>query len=818
MFSGVPILPNWNVSLFERQIEEQGQYLLHRKVLSCPCVRNTGSNLGDCKNCNGTGWYYAAPVSIKVLVYDDARNLQFEDSGRSVPGHMKIVCKREVGLSALDRLIAVRSESVENEVVVLNELGGFTHYDISCLEHVSIFVDKDSSHIPISLDKVYFKGRRIQLSSDYEKVANNNRVSVKYRHNPEWRVESFLRESYNVPVGGEKDAFLPVHAFCVRYRMPESEYKDDVQKLLSDELSFEGRRDSVSRDSIDGTGETGVVDDVDDTGSPDEREGLSFRIFKQLSEVPRADKNICQIGLISSQGQIGFMLGEIEEGNDVSIAIHTRYSVGREVDEGLFPNADSRDLRYTTIIGDDGTPYYRQDIDKDIVALSIKDEEGREMVVRTGIVDEGEEHTFSSGRIGTSGDLVTDGDGSEYGEGNNVHGSLDGVVVLWGKIVQLDRGFSVSNDDRLEVSRTGIDRNDFFDYVVIRGDREVDVSFDDTFYIGDIIRVKRKPGFYGDIEVTTSNRLTLEVRDNMATDSKDLHALSSGDADLSIVFTPSDALVDTTARFDVSVSVEDPEKTPQRLTLGVTKDGNAVALDAINAEIGETLVFTITSDAGLTNYNLTSNPPVGTALTDFVTVAEGTTTTNGVFTITLDAVESDDDDNILVLPLTFTQPGTDIGDTPSNIASRSIMATLTIMKKSQTLTSTTVSTGTARMPLTLMVTTDATPPEDFPITFTLTQGEGTISGNTFTPAKAGAIIITANQAGNADTRSETLPINIMVVARSTTLSVTPSDLGDDALETGTTTRVSVSTNFTDAEGDFTFGSSDESVAEFRDVS
>ena len=250
--NGGIVFPYWNVDLFNRQIEDQGQVLLHSKVLTCPCVSNPGGNLSDCKNCNGTGFVYSAASCIRGMVYEDARELQFEDMGRSVPGHIKLVCKQEVGLSVLDRIYSEKAESIENEVVALSEeLSGFTHYDIKCLDFVGLFRSPDHPITPIPLDDVYFKGRYININDRYSTQEHKSRITVKYRHTPIWRVESFMRESYSVPVNNRQGKeYLPQHAFCVRYKMPETEYNEGVQTQLNTNYDLDsGRTTSVEREA-----------------------------------------------------------------------------------------------------------------------------------------------------------------------------------------------------------------------------------------------------------------------------------------------------------------------------------------------------------------------------------------------------------------------------------------------------------------------------------------------------------------------------------------------------------------------------------------
>ena len=271
--------PSWNVSLFERQIATYGQELLHRPVVSCSCSRG-GGNQSDCKNCSGAGFYHGSPYQITGLLYENTRNVNFADEGRTVPGTAKLLVKYSVTLSVLDQIISLTAVSAENEIVQIEGegLSGFTHYDVTCLDYVSYFQDVNSPHVVIPLNRVYWNGRRIVLGRDYRDIGIEN-ISVNYRYNPVWRIDSFLREDHKVlsRVRGD-DARFPRHVFLVRYEIPKSEYRDDVQKLLSQSVSVAGRSKSIAVEELKFTPTLTLTPDFTTLAEDDRRRGGSITL------------------------------------------------------------------------------------------------------------------------------------------------------------------------------------------------------------------------------------------------------------------------------------------------------------------------------------------------------------------------------------------------------------------------------------------------------------------------------------------------------------------------------------------------------------
>jgi hypothetical protein len=188
----------------------------------------------------------------------------------------------------------------------------------------------------------------------------------------------------------------------------------------------------------------------------------------------------------------------------------------------------------------------------------------------------------------------------------------------------------------------------------------------------------------------------------------------------------------------------------------------------VNAE-SQTITFTAPTSPvsyGVAPITLSATASSGLAVTFSVTSGPGTISGN---TLTVTGVGT--------IVVAANQAGN-----ADYAAAPAVSESIVVNAESQTITftppTTPVTYGVAPITLT------ATASSGLAVTFSVTSGPGTVSGNTLTVTGAGTIVVAANQAGNADfaaapTVSETIVVNAPANPANFTIAISPSALTVD---------------------------------------
>ncbi|HEY0306559.1 MAG TPA: hypothetical protein VGB94_00210, partial [Acidobacteriaceae bacterium] len=253
-----------------------------------------------------------------------------------------------------------------------------------------------------------------------------------------------------------------------------------------------------------------------------------------------------------------------------------------------------------------------------------------------------------------------------------------------------------------------------------------------------------------------------------------------------------------------------PAATPGTLTGSITLTDNQLSYTLVTTTSNETASFA-TSGTQTLNLTGTAVAPIGTTPQTITFPAPASPVTYGVTPITLSATASSGRTVTFAVisgpasvtgnALTITGAGTVVvgayqpGDSTYAPATP-VSQTILVNPAAQTITF-----PAPASPVTYPaspVTLSATASSGLAVTFSVTSGPGTISGNTLTVTGAGTIVVAANQAGNtnyapAPAVSQSIVVNQAAQTITFTAPATPIKLGVDPVTIVTLVATSSST-------------------------
>ena len=156
-------------------------------------------------------------------------------------GTVNITAHVEDELSAMDRITALRGESIHNEVLFLKAKGAqiFTYstYDVKSILYIGLFQGTNTALKRLQQNVDYTVERNaLRFNSDLILLFNEveqNSITIRYKHSPQFHIIEMKRDTmqtYNW-TDREIDQNMPVSAIARR-----AHYQLSAQNLLKDRL------------------------------------------------------------------------------------------------------------------------------------------------------------------------------------------------------------------------------------------------------------------------------------------------------------------------------------------------------------------------------------------------------------------------------------------------------------------------------------------------------------------------------------------------------------------------------------------------------
>lgn len=232
-------------SEFDTLIHQKGREVILEKALQCPCKSQSANQQSNCRNCGGSGWVFINPKKTRmVLTAIEAVN-EYRPWSEELRGTVNITSFVEDELSHMDKITAIDGESIHNEVLFFSELDDaiFTYstYFIKEVLYIAMFQGIDQPLLRLTEADYEIVDNVIKLNLStlpFEETENNN-VTVRYKHAPQFHVIEMKRDTMQTFIwkGEERVQQMPVSAIGRR-----SHYQLNAENLTKTRLidnSFE---------------------------------------------------------------------------------------------------------------------------------------------------------------------------------------------------------------------------------------------------------------------------------------------------------------------------------------------------------------------------------------------------------------------------------------------------------------------------------------------------------------------------------------------------------------------------------------------------
>lgn len=207
---------------FENLLWQKGYSVIWERALPCPCVKKTANKSG-CKNCQGTGWIFYNPTSIKAVLTSINRTTKYKEWGQELLGTVAVTCESRFDLGYMDRLTLSDSLVNNGEALLVRKQGldnlfTFTTFRIQSIIDIFIFVDVNTKLTRLEKDIDFtFDQNKITFISD--KVSEGTSLTASYKYNPEYHILDFqhdIRNSSALVDKEERQLILPISAIARR--------------------------------------------------------------------------------------------------------------------------------------------------------------------------------------------------------------------------------------------------------------------------------------------------------------------------------------------------------------------------------------------------------------------------------------------------------------------------------------------------------------------------------------------------------------------------------------------------------------------------
>lgn len=237
--------PKFNKQDFDEFVYDKGYQVHIEKALRCPCrIEANSQPLPNCKNCGGIGWFFIEKKSTRAALVAMNRTVKNTPWNETDRGTVSISLRDDDRIAFMDRITQLDLLSSYSEVCKLrwleNKLISGLIYNPKEVENVYLFEDASKKlYKLLTTDYVLDEYKIIvNLPRDYEGF----KISVRYRHNPQFHVIDITREQVAnrgslTPDNNLQDPIsdrlgqLPVHGIARR-----AHYVLDTPDLLGESL------------------------------------------------------------------------------------------------------------------------------------------------------------------------------------------------------------------------------------------------------------------------------------------------------------------------------------------------------------------------------------------------------------------------------------------------------------------------------------------------------------------------------------------------------------------------------------------------------
>lgn len=188
--------PSLNVEDFDKALFSNGYEVVYENALKCPCKNiQVKTNLLDCQNCGGSGWFFINRTRTRLLSQSINRETKFLEWSEEDKGNIQITARFEDRLAFMDRIIFMDVDSIFNQVVRINVLRGKIwaklFYAPLRIDDAFLFVDKEkplkqllfNTDYIVDYDKILFFNTNNNLFGGEDSIKEGKyTISVRYRH------------------------------------------------------------------------------------------------------------------------------------------------------------------------------------------------------------------------------------------------------------------------------------------------------------------------------------------------------------------------------------------------------------------------------------------------------------------------------------------------------------------------------------------------------------------------------------------------------------------------------------------------------------
>ena len=191
---------------FDDFITDKGYAVNIERAMRCPCTAEgtNGQGNSDCRNCNGSGWFFIEKVETVVTCTSMSNRNKYSVWSIENMGIVNISCRPQDKLGFMDRVTLTELESWFSQVVPLrqsltepDQMFSFLIYYPKTVFDVFLYV---SSENPLkSLKKTEYKisGNRINIDASIVAEYTEDvkpKISIRYTHNPTYHIIDINRD------------------------------------------------------------------------------------------------------------------------------------------------------------------------------------------------------------------------------------------------------------------------------------------------------------------------------------------------------------------------------------------------------------------------------------------------------------------------------------------------------------------------------------------------------------------------------------------------------------------------------------------------
>ena len=196
---------NWDRKKFDDLISDKGYKCYIERALLCPCRHgeNHGQADSDCKNCNGSGWFFIDKVESVVVCTSISNRSRYEQWTESNSGVVNITCRPQDKLGFMDRVTLVELESWFTQVLTMNlsiseedKYFSFLTYNPISVFDVYLYVDGETPLLHLKEEEYTVDYNKIKIDKSFIESKNlqKAKISIRYTHNPVYHIIDVNRD------------------------------------------------------------------------------------------------------------------------------------------------------------------------------------------------------------------------------------------------------------------------------------------------------------------------------------------------------------------------------------------------------------------------------------------------------------------------------------------------------------------------------------------------------------------------------------------------------------------------------------------------